>query len=314
MRTSMPRRSSGESSTFPSRAAGSRDSAAAERSRASTRSAIRSAAAVTARSHAAAQLWRLSDWTAELASPSRAKSRAAAARSNSSVTSVRRMWSSGIPRGAAAAGSVRRPSSGPSSGMTGSVEDRGKYSLGIGEIGKHGVRAVRGKVLDRIPTGGDPDRARADAGATRDIRRGVTDDDHGVTRWCGPEPRGGPLGRDRGERRAVGGIAAVGPDGKAFGREPCRAELERGAALEITGEQAEQHVLPRLQPVEQVVNARHDGSLDVRPRELVLEKCDVALTESRHARCFMRRRMARGGQKLGDDLRIGLAVEPDAQE
>ena len=101
---------------------------------------------------------------------------------------------------------------------------------------------------------------------------------------------------------------------RPLGRDAAGAELERGALSDIARQQAEHDAGLRFEPLEQHVDAGHDG----RPRrgalELPCQKADVALTQGVDASRLPRLGLTRGLEHLGHDLGIGLAVEPDPLE
>jgi hypothetical protein len=115
--------------------------------------------------------------------------------------------------------------------------------------------------------------------------------------------------RDRGELAARLVVRPESADGKPARIDSGGIELGPRTRGQIAGQESEQHVVPRVERVEQFGNSRHESRAGDPAPQLVVQVLDVARQHAAHVLVDVLVGVALHAHQLADDLRIGLAVE-----
>jgi hypothetical protein len=129
-----------------------------------------------------------------------------------------------------------------------------------------------------------------------------------------PEDGLGPGSRDCGERASVTMIRTERSDHEPCGVDGRGPELEFCPGGDVPRQEPHHGGGLRLDPVEERVDAGHDVRDMIGVGQFYPKPCDVSVEHGGDVAFVGVRRIARRAEQFAHDLRIGLAVEPDAAD
>ncbi len=162
---------------------------------------------------------------------------------------------------------------------------------------------MRSELGDRVGPGRDRDRRRARRLPAVDVERRVSDHDDVAPAEVMAREGAGPRGRDRDQRPALLGVGTVGPELEMMPDAEVR-ELDRRSALEVPGQEAEEHLGIRCQALDERAHAREEARFG-RGGERRREALEIAVEHAIDQAIDLVGRCAGAPEELAGDLAVG---------